>query len=262
MKSYNPVMTASINNKGVLDVDTVKGCSLGMLNYPNGGCYGLCYAAKMAKIYGYDFLNSVSRQFKKKTSQLNIFGEISEKITTDVYSSVKNHNLTWFRIGVMGDPCHDWDLTVSTCEWLSHLKIPVIVTKHWIEIPDSLLERVCALGNVVFNTSISALDTDNEIKHRLSQYNRLKKYCYNSVLRVVSCEFGETKKGKELDKIQKYLFSHENIIDTPLRIGHNDKRVINGDIILTDKNISQFNSKTYIGHCKYCPDQCGAIKTT
>ena len=49
---YKPVLTASENLKGVLDVDTVKGCSSGMAAYPGTGCYGACYAATTAKQYG------------------------------------------------------------------------------------------------------------------------------------------------------------------------------------------------------------------
>jgi hypothetical protein len=37
---YRPFLTATENRKGVLDVDTVKGCQMGMHAYPRGGCYG------------------------------------------------------------------------------------------------------------------------------------------------------------------------------------------------------------------------------
>ena len=60
---YLPVLTVTENGKGVLDVDTVKGCTEGMKKYPEGGCYGECYAAKTAKRYGIDFTKSISRQF-------------------------------------------------------------------------------------------------------------------------------------------------------------------------------------------------------
>jgi len=29
------------------DLDTVKGCEIGMTEHPNGGCYGVCYANKL-----------------------------------------------------------------------------------------------------------------------------------------------------------------------------------------------------------------------
>jgi hypothetical protein len=52
-RRYLPILTAVENQKGVLDVDTVKGCAIGMRVYPNGGCYGECYAAKTAARYGH-----------------------------------------------------------------------------------------------------------------------------------------------------------------------------------------------------------------
>ena len=33
-KEYRPVLTAAENAKGVLDIDTVKGCRLGIEKYP------------------------------------------------------------------------------------------------------------------------------------------------------------------------------------------------------------------------------------
>jgi len=62
LKKYKAELAAAVNRKGVLDIDTVKGCSLGMAAHPNGGCYGLCYAYKMAKAYGFNFNESVSRR--------------------------------------------------------------------------------------------------------------------------------------------------------------------------------------------------------
>lgn len=41
-KQYLPLITAVENQKGVLDVDTVKGCASGMNAHPNGGCYDDC----------------------------------------------------------------------------------------------------------------------------------------------------------------------------------------------------------------------------
>ena len=60
LRIYRPFLTASENGKGVMDVDTVKGCTLGMAAYPDGGCYGECYAQKTAVRYGINF--SVSGQ--------------------------------------------------------------------------------------------------------------------------------------------------------------------------------------------------------
>lgn len=50
---YKPVLTATENLKGVLDVDTVKGCFSGMAAYPGTGCYGAC---------GFEYVASEIRQ--------------------------------------------------------------------------------------------------------------------------------------------------------------------------------------------------------
>ena len=60
-QKYSRRLTASINSKGVLDIDTVKGCAMGMEAHPDGGCYGHCYAYKMARARGFNFEKSISR---------------------------------------------------------------------------------------------------------------------------------------------------------------------------------------------------------
>lgn len=57
---YLPKLTLVINKKGVLDLDTVKGCAYGLKAHPDGGCYGLCYACKVATRYKYDFTNPMT----------------------------------------------------------------------------------------------------------------------------------------------------------------------------------------------------------
>ena len=59
MKTFKAYLTATENSKGVLDVDAVKGCTLGMKAHPEGGCYGECYANKIAIQYGFDFSKSI-----------------------------------------------------------------------------------------------------------------------------------------------------------------------------------------------------------
>jgi hypothetical protein len=265
MNNYLPFLSASINRKGVLDIDTVKGCRFGMEKYPNGGCYGLCYAAKTAKFYGYDFSKSVSRKLSTPSKQLNLFNKPVIYGKKNIKNIVKNHGLKWFRIGTMGDPCHDWDLTATVCEWLCRYKKPVVITKHWDTLSDSILDRlsVCC---VVINTSISALDTGDEIEHRLAQFNRMKRHGIRSVLRIVSCKFGKTDIGTRLDKIQIELFKNSLIIDNPLRIPLSDDRVVKGDIIAEKikditaiRSISLNNESAYLGNCRDCPDSCGVL---
>ena len=129
-KTYKPLLTASMNGKGVMDVDTVKGCEIGMKVRPGTGCYGECYANKSSSRYGRDFSISVSRVL----NSVNF---------ADVFSTVKNHYAGWYRIGVAGDPCHDWENTISICEQLKPSgKVPVIITKHWRALSDEQIERL------------------------------------------------------------------------------------------------------------------------
>jgi len=248
IKNYLQDLSATINRKGVLDVDTVKGCSLGMAAHPNGGCYGLCYACKISSLYGFDFSQSVDRKF------LNRFA---------IEKKVIRHPESWFRIGTMGDPCHNWDLTVMVCRWLGRFKTPVIITKHWIELQDSQAGELKKIGAII-NTSISPLDTHIERVYRLNQFNRMKRLGLRSVLRIVSCNFGATQNGKNLSAIQYDLFKNAPVIDNPLRIPKTDGRVVCGDILVEKhkdlgggSTVSVFNKNTYLGTCGACPDKCG-----
>jgi hypothetical protein len=232
---------------------------------PNGGCYGLCYAAKVSKFYGYDFTKSVSRKMEDHKSHDDqiLFDFAGDVGSSDIARMVKNHPLKWFRIGTMGDPCHDWELTIRVCEWLCEYRVPIIISKHWIKIPDDMLPRFSKCGAII-NTSISALDTVAELRYRLKQIQRFKDAEIKSVARIVSCKFGDTEEGKRMNAIQEKLFELRPVIDNPLRIPATDKRVISGDIVAekmidmtASTSISLHNKKTYIGHCNNCPDQCG-----
>ena len=118
-RPYRPVLTVTENGKGVLDVDTVKGCTSGMRAFPQGGCYGECYAAKTAARYGIDFTTAVSRQFCGLWHRMTLI------------KLMVAHPASWYRVGTAGDPCHDWTHTISVLRdfrWAK--KTPVIITKH------------------------------------------------------------------------------------------------------------------------------------
>jgi hypothetical protein len=248
MRKYLNTLTASVNKKGVLDIDTVKGCSCGMQKYHNG-CYGVCYANGAAKARGYDFSKTVFRNdFRNAQKIINM---------------LKKHKLEWFRIGTMGDPCHNWGLTLRICKELYEYRIPVIITKHWKKIPNERMDELIKY-NVIVNTSISPLDSIDEIDYRLKMFLKLKKSGVKSVLRIVSCKFGDTENGRRLSMVQDELFKHSPIIDNPLRIPKSNPSVLSGDIITeklydlgSEVYISYKNKSTYLGHCGKCPDQCG-----
>jgi hypothetical protein len=254
VERYKPKLTVLSNRKGVLDIDTVKGCTLGMKARPKGGCYGHCYANATADLYGFDFPHSVSRKVEDREKPV-------------IERTLMAHPATWFRIGNMGDPCHDWELTTEVCEWLGKLKTPVVVTKHWIAADDDHLGRLAAAG-VVLNTSVSALDTPAELRVRLREWKRATGFGLRSLLRVVSCSFGDTPEGRRMSEIQNGIFqtAGDLVIDNPLRIPANDPRVVAGDILVErHKNlgggawVSIENHSTYIGTCDECPDQCGVV---
>lgn len=252
-KEYKPVLTIVENNKGVLDIDTVKGCTLGMKAYPNGGCYGECYACKTAKRYGIDFTVSVSRKIMGREHAGTL------RRLMDHYSS------TWYRIGTAGDPCHDWDNTITVINALRHMnKTPVIITKHWIPLTDIQIAELKRLKAVV-NTSTSGLDTDDETAHRVAQIERLRSAGIKSVNRVVTCNFGTSEWAALCKEKQKYLLSITPIIDNPLRISKTNSRVLSGDIIVTNKKeaigggkiISLHRPGIFLETCSKCLDQCG-----
>src|SRR5262245_16413957 len=252
---FAPWLSVAVNRKGVLDVDTVKGCTYGMAARPEGGCYGLCYANKLASLYGYDFSQAVSRRPAMQDRDA-------------ILGAVLQHPAPWFRIGTMGDPCHDWPLTAEVCKWLGNYKIPVIITKHWRPIPDDLLPDFRGV-DTVFNTSVSAFDTEAQRNYRLAQHERLKTAGIVSALRIVSAQFGDTPWGKERRIIQERLFALTGAhIDNPLRIPATDPRVVNGDILVErhpdlggGSTVSIANPTVYLGHCNACPDQCGVNMT-
>lgn len=260
LKRYRPVLTAAENGKGVLDVDTVKGCSLGMGAYPDGGCYGECYARKNAARYGIDFSVSVSRLASRKTWR-------------DVFCAVRDFSAPWYRVGTAGDPCHDWEHTISTCESLAATgKVPVIITKHWLPLSDGEVVRLRDISAVV-NTSISALDTNKETLHRVAQLQRLRASGVRSICRVVTCAFTGTAWAEMHGERQERLLSLAPVIDTPLRVGRDNKLLARGDIMAKRIKgaigggdlVSLHSDAAYLGKCSECPDQCGAdqrVKTS
>ena len=250
--TYKPCLTASENLKGVLDVDTVKGCFYGMNKYPNGGCYGECYANKMATAYGRDFSKSVSRIISNDTFH-------------QTFKAIKNHPLSWYRVGVNGDPCHDWENTVHICEALEATgKAPVIITKHWVDMSDGHLARLKKI-NAVINTSVSGMDTDQEVKHRVAQINRVRMSGLKSICRVVTCDFLNTRWANDCNDKQAFLLSFPSVIDNPLRTSNSGLLVKSGHIkttkpcgnIVGKSVVSLHDESVYLGECKYCPDQCG-----
>lgn len=251
MRRYSDRLSAEVNSKGVLDVDTVKGCLA--INDVDGGCYGSCYAAKIANFRGIDFSIPVVRMLHGYTH--------AKRIEDAVRAAPQG----FFRVGTMGDPSFAWDHTINIVTWLAPFAVPVIVTKHWRLLDDGGLCRLIECG-AVLNTSISALDTPAQLAHRERQIRRYAVFGGISVARIVSCDFNrDTPEGARMATIQDRLFNeHAHIIDNPLRVPRTHRLVDNGVIrvrMMSDLNsmcnISLARNNTYVGKCDQCPDLCG-----
>jgi hypothetical protein len=264
MKQYKNIISLSKNERGIWDLDTIKGCKSGLLQ-TKGGCYGDCYAFKTAKRYGIDFSKSIERNFESQ-SHLNLIIKQIEKI-----------DMPFIRIGCSGDPSENWEHTISIIDKIrsssqlslfdvSSKKQIVIITRHWNELTNLQLETLSKF-NLCINTSVSALDDDLMIEKSITQYQRLKPYC-KSVLRVVTADFNEENEiGKTMAEKQRKLLKNEFIIDTVFRPSKSNYFVTN-NIIKVKKMafmnsvqlISKYNKKTFVGKCSSCLEMCGLNK--
>lgn len=251
MREYSSKISLTKNSRGIYSLDTSIGCSSGMAN-ETGGCFGDCYAAKSAKLYGYDFSKTVYRYFENEKHRRQILAKIN-KVTLD-----------FIRIGTSGDPSEDWQHTLSVIKDISTCnKQIVIITKHWTLLSDEQLNFLTNL-NICINTSVSALDKPEIINRCLYQFERIKKYC-KSVLRIVSCDFNlENETGLQLSILQKSLFTYSPTLDTVLRLNKNNLLIKKGVInvkkaTFLGKNalISKLNNSTYFGKCSNCHEMCG-----
>lgn len=252
LRRYADVLTADVNEKGVLDVDTVKGCTAGMNARPGTGCYGGCYAANIARFRGIDFTQAVARKVD------------SAATARQIVRAVKAAPEGFFRVGTMGDPSHFWEHTVNVIEWLAPYAVPVIVTKHWRAATDEQFARLVEVG-AVLNTSVSGLDTPQELRHREHQIDRYAALGGVSVARIVSCDFNrDTDEGRRMGEVQDRLFTLDPTLDNPLRVPQTHDLVQRGVIKVrrlmdlgTLRTISLANPDTYLGHCSDCPDKRG-----
>jgi hypothetical protein len=261
MRLYKDIISLSKNERGIWDLDTIKGCESGMLENEKG-CYNDCYAFKTANRYGINFSKSIERHFENEAHKKSIIRQI-EKI-----------DMSFIRIGCSGDPSENWEHTINIIKQIrdssqlslfdiSSTKQIVIITRHWKQLTDNQLQEIKKY-NICINTSVSALDNDMLINNALNQFERIKPYC-KSVLRVVTCDFNELNEiGKEKAEIQRKLLKNNNVIDTVFRPSKSNSFVVDGVInvkkmafMKTTLLISKFNKKTFTGKCENCIEMCG-----
>lgn len=263
MKAFKDRITLVKNGRGCYILDTIKGCSVCAEEKPLG-CYGDCYAKKITARYGLDFTRPVKRDFYQDPGQLRLFDFDDARHTSEIIKAIRTIDMPFVRIGEMGDPSEDWAHTLNICNIIKKAGKPiVIITKHWKSIPRELLPSIKGL---CVNTSISALDSDSEIIHRLIEYEKFREYC-TSVLRIVSCNFNtENPEGARRAEIQTKLFEKAPIIDTVFRPSPDNplvtNKIINVKKVLFLKSkvlASVHDDNAYLGDCAHCPDQCGTI---
>lgn len=251
MKSFSKVISLTKNSRGIYGFDTSIGCKSGMEN-ENGGCYNDCYAAKSAKIYGYDFTKTILRNFKNESHRREILNNINR---------VK---LDFIRIGCSGDPSENWNHAIGIIKQIDTCnKQIVIITRHWTLLNDEQLKYFATI-NVCVNTSVSALDKPELIERSLTQYYNLKTYC-KSILRIISCDFNlDNPIGHKMFKIQSELFKNKDVIDTVFRPSRTNRFVLDGIVNISKGSfmgksaiVSKYNKKTYTGKCSNCLEMCG-----
>jgi hypothetical protein len=260
MKTFKGAISLVKNARGCYILDTVKGCSITKV-LPRG-CYHDCYAKSIASRYKLDFETPVKREFKTETYQPSLFGFEDSKHLGQVWKQIKTARTKFIRIGEMGDPSQDWKHTLDVIEKIKTAgKKIVVITKHWNAVPNNLIPK---LDGICINTSVSALDTNEELTNRLGQYERLKPFC-KSVLRVVTCDFNETTdEGAERNRTQNYLLRKERVLETVFRPGKYNPFLVNGIInarpekfLKKEVMASKRDKSIYMGNCKNCIEQCG-----
>jgi hypothetical protein len=268
MKKFNGKITLSKNSRGCYIIDTVKGCSICRDTKPLG-CYDNCYALSIANRYGIDFTEPVLREVQEQKIQPYLFEMTDDKHLMEICKEIKSIDMPFIRIGEMGDPSENWEHTINVCKQISYAKKPiVIITKHWKTLSIELLDEIKSL-DICINTSVSPLDSNDEIHHRLEQYNRLKQYC-KSVLRIVTCDFNiYTQDGLNRQIMQEYLMKNPGYIETVFRPNANNRLVLDKVINVESRKflgstmlVSMRDKNTFIGYCKDCNDMCGINRVT
>jgi len=249
MRSYSNKITLTENGRGIWTLDTIMGCRSG-IEADKKGCFGDCYAARNARIYGYNFTENVLRDFESEKQRLSIIRKID------------NLKFPFIRVGNSGDPSENWEHTIKILESVKECnKEFVIITKHWNKLTQNQLNRI-ALLNICINTSISAIDEN--LHDSISQYESIKPYC-NSVLRCVSFDFNtKNENGASFDLLQNWIFQNYDVLDTIFRCGKSNYLYKEGIINIKETKflgkkcfVSKKNKKTYFGNCNNCIEKCG-----
>jgi len=249
MRSYSKKITLTENGRGIWTIDPIMGCRSGV-EKDKKGCFGDCYAARNARIYGYNFTENILRDFD------------SEKHLLSIIKKINNLDFEFIRMGNSGDPSENWEHTIMILEKLKPInKEIVIITKHWTKLNSQQLNRISKL-NVCINTSISPIDTN--LHENINQYEIIKGYC-KSILRCVSFDFNlKNKKALSFNLTQDWIFNNYEVLDTVFRCSKSNYLFKEGIINIKETKflnkkcyVSKYNKKTYFGNCINCIEKCG-----
>lgn len=249
MREYKSKISLNKNDRGIWTLDPIMGCASGLSENPKG-CFSDCYAARIARIYGYDFSRNVLRYFE------------SDKHLESIKRKINKFDFDFLRMGNSGDPSEDWGHTISIIKKLKGINKPiVIITRHWKHLNIDQLKEL-KKHNVIINTSISPIDKD--LHQNIEQYELLKGYC-KSVLRCVSFDFNtKNEEGLRYSVIQDWIFNNYEVLDTVFRCSKSNPLVKSGIIKTSETKflgkkctVSKFNRKAYFGNCQNCLEKCG-----
>lgn len=259
MRSYKKIKIRPMGNRKTDPnvLDTVRGC-VGT-RVTNGGCYGQCYAAKMAKMSGVNFSVPVSM-------------ELDPAVLRRALRKVKEN---WIRIGVSGDPSLDWTLTLDTCKIIhDEGKVPVIITKGWHSLTDEQMLSMLRSGTIL-HVSCSGDDGVPMFNTRTKLMQRYLDLGGRTICRIISSAWtGEHAAMQE--RYMTWCKDHKiNVLETPLRIYRTNPHYLEGRMIKDKmkKHVSPYSGKfdgaltagrmfqgPDVGYCDTacgdCPNQC------
>lgn len=179
-------------------LDPVRGCSGGRTNQGHG-CWWGCYSKESSKRFHKLFDIPISM----------ILDEV--RLVKDLSAM----NEDWVRIGVNGDPCFDWPLTVEVTELVSRTqKTPVVLSRFW-NTPDHRTLSSFANQGVHLHGTICAFDSRNMLDGIVGTLNEFRSMGGVGTVRLVTFAF---KKDDNLWSYQNALAELGHIIEQPARV--------------------------------------------
>lgn len=256
----------------------MKGCP--------GGCWG-CYA-KLSQGVQYGRIN-----FDIPVSQILNPGRLRADCVELMW---KRPDLNWVRIGVMGDPSLDWELTTQTVEVIGTTGLSsVIITKFWKLPTHDQLVRMSIAGAIFHWSVIPGYDDHPDVSSRtksilevLTEFHRMSR-AENVIMRLCTFIWNRDVEGGEVLADAQDWFAKEckrkgwRMLETPWKLEGNDPRWPYVDKELYEKAHSyadwtkegrkrtagsfyfegdplETNDTWAIGcvtPCTVCPNQCG-----